>query len=177
MRDGYVYLESAQCTTKRASFIPYVFEFSALFFFVLPISLIIVLYVLIGIQLRRSSSMHHSSTSHAKDIDPHHHSHQAYLPHCTSSNHPQTFQFNQHHSNHQPQQQQQQQQSSKSKGVSTAESSASSSSSNNKNAKDQYQRTVSLSNASNAQLSRQNASRRSVIKMLGESIENVTFLN
>ena len=174
MRDGYVYLESAQCTTKRASFIPYVFEFSALFFFVLPISLIIVLYVLIGIQLRRSSSMHHSSTSTAKNIDPHHHSHQAYLPHCTSSsNHPPTFQFNQHHSNHQPQQQ-----SSKSKGVSTAESSASSSSSsNNKNAKDQYQRTVSLSNASNAQLSRQNASRRSVVKMLGESIENVTFLN
>lgn len=169
MRDNYVYLESAQCTTKRASFIPYVFEFSALFFFVLPISLIIVLYVLIGIQLRRSSSMHHSSTSAAgKDIDSHQfsHSHQAYLPHCTSSsNHPTTFQFNQHHSNHQPQQQQ----SSKSKGVSTASSSASSSSSNNnKNAKDQYQRTVSLSNASNAQLSRQNASRRSVIKMLGE---------
>lgn len=50
---GYVILDSAECVVKKP--LPHAFELSTFSFFCLPVTVITVLYVLIGLRLRRSS--------------------------------------------------------------------------------------------------------------------------
>ncbi|XP_013792419.1 pyrokinin-1 receptor-like, partial [Limulus polyphemus] len=53
-------LESATCGIKRV--LPYIFEASALLFFLLPLTVISFLYILIGLKLRRFTAGHKDST-------------------------------------------------------------------------------------------------------------------
>nr|XP_046912786.1 LOW QUALITY PROTEIN: cholecystokinin receptor type A-like [Dermatophagoides farinae] len=77
---------SRQCGMKVV-YIEYGFETSAIVFFLVPITLITVLYVLIGINLRRSSQQHQSiiltatttNRDHYQQQNNHHHSNHHYL--------------------------------------------------------------------------------------------------
>ncbi|RWS28850.1 neuromedin-U receptor 2-like protein [Leptotrombidium deliense] len=55
LQNGTILKESAHCTLKHP--LPHVFEISTVCFFVLPMCVISLLYVLIGIRLRKSASM------------------------------------------------------------------------------------------------------------------------
>ncbi len=63
-QNGHPFYDSAQCTLKRVIF-EYGFETTTLVFFIIPITVISVLYILIGVQLRRSS---HQVRSGSKEL-------------------------------------------------------------------------------------------------------------
>ncbi len=63
-QNGIPLYDSAQCTVKRVIF-EYGFETTTLVFFIIPITVISVLYILIGVHLRRSS---HQVRSGSKEL-------------------------------------------------------------------------------------------------------------
>ncbi|XP_049800119.1 pyrokinin-1 receptor-like [Schistocerca nitens] len=73
--------ELTTCTVKRVV-IPYAFQISTCVFFVAPMTLISVLYVLIGLQLRRSSVLSRRDASGSVRLKTHHqHHHQQQQQH------------------------------------------------------------------------------------------------
>ncbi|XP_054159700.1 pyrokinin-1 receptor-like [Oppia nitens] len=85
--------ETAQCAIEKMIY-PYVFEIATLVLFVIPISLITVLYVFIGIQLRRSS---HQVSSGSKELSS---------PDTTTTTNSSVFDYNRHNSTTSAQQRQ-----------------------------------------------------------------------
>lgn len=76
-------IETAQCALKNRR--PYAFTVSTVIFFVLPMSLILTLYFLIGLQLRRSSkSMGRASTSGSTSLSV---NHKTFARECESESH------------------------------------------------------------------------------------------
>lgn len=65
--DGHVDYNHYVCTVKR-EIIPHAFELSTLVFFVAPMSLISVLYVLIALQLRRSKIVRRGSLAQSVEL-------------------------------------------------------------------------------------------------------------